>query len=398
MSIKVKIKKRISPSFTLDLEFENSSDKCLGLLGASGGGKSMCLKCIAGIVTPDEGHIEIDGKVLFDYEHKKHGRHSNHNNNNSNNNRGKAEKINVKTRERNIGFLFQNYALFPKMTVEDNIGLSLNMPKKEKAGHIKYWIDKFGLAGLESRYPSELSGGQAQRTAIARMLINSPCAVLLDEPFSALDAALREYMQFEFFNMLNGSIEQSGEIAAPQSERFFTNAILVSHSRDEIFKLCPEILIIENGKLVARGGTQAIFKNPPNVAAARLTGCKNISKAEKLSSRKVFAVDWGLELNTSEPVPDDIAAVGIRSHSFFPCPGVEDAAICAAENEGGENEGAGAANLIKVEYATVQKGLFEDSVVFKSSGAKELWYTARAGTPIRRKLRVKPEDVLLLKK
>src|SRR5665647_158256 len=144
MSLLVNIKKKFK-GFTLDVHFE-TGEGYLGILGASGSGKSMTLKCIAGIETPDEGRIILNGRVLYDSENK----------------------INLKPQSRNIGYLFQNYALFPNMTVEDNIGAGIKLPRNEKKQKINELIKTIHLQGLEHKYPSMLSGGQQQRVALAR--------------------------------------------------------------------------------------------------------------------------------------------------------------------------------------------------------------------------------------
>ena len=146
MAVEVKIKKDFG-SFVLNVQF-SSEDNRIGILGASGCGKTMTLKCIAGIETPDEGRIAIGDRVFFDSK----------------------KKVNLPARDRKIGYLFQNYALFPHMTVEANIGIGIRMKGQGKNQRIKELIDKFQLNGLEKRYPSELSGGQQQRTALARIL------------------------------------------------------------------------------------------------------------------------------------------------------------------------------------------------------------------------------------
>ena len=154
----------------LEADFEQE-EGCMGILGASGCGKSMTLKCIAGIETPDSGRICLDGQVLFDSE----------------------KKINQKPQKRQVGFLFQNYALFPTMTVEENIGCGVRDRSLRKQ-IVREQIQRFQLQGLENLKPSQLSGGQQQRTALARMLAGQPRLILLDEPFSALDSFLRDQM------------------------------------------------------------------------------------------------------------------------------------------------------------------------------------------------------------
>jgi len=167
MSLYVDIKKSLN-GFKLDVNFE-AGKQTTGLLGASGCGKSMTLKCIAGIEKPDSGVIMLNDKILFD----------------------STKKINIPPQERNTGYLFQNYALFPNMTTLQNISIGLKLPKHERDKIVKEKITKFGLSGLENRYPNQLSGGQQQRVALARILAKEPDILMLDEPFSALDSFLK---------------------------------------------------------------------------------------------------------------------------------------------------------------------------------------------------------------
>ena len=189
------------------------------------------------------------------------------------------KKINIKPQERKVGYLFQNYALFPNMTLAENIGVGIKGSKEEKKKAINDMVERFHLGGLENHYPSQLSGGQQQRTALARMLAIKPDVMLLDEPFSALDAYLKEELHIELNNILKS---YDGE------------AILVTHSRDEVYKLCENLIIMEDGKILEYGNTKEIFKAPKTLPGARLTGCKNISRARKISENKLEALDWGL--------------------------------------------------------------------------------------------------------
>lgn len=161
MSLEVRIRRTLR-DFSLETAF-TTSDGVLGILGASGCGKSMTLRCIAGVETPDEGRIVLNGRVLFD----------------------SAAGVNLPPRQRRVGYLFQSYALFPHMTVEENIACALGWEKdrKKRAGTIASLVGRFRLEGLEKRYPGQLSGGQQQRVALARILAYEPEALLLDEPF-----------------------------------------------------------------------------------------------------------------------------------------------------------------------------------------------------------------------
>ncbi len=164
MSLSVDIEKKLG-AFHLRSKFE-VPDETMALLGASGCGKSMTLKCIAGIVTPDRGRIVLGDRVLFDSE----------------------KKINLPPQQRKVGYLFQQYALFPNMSVEQNILCGIRSgDKAEKRCVLAEKIRMFRLEGLEKKHPAQLSGGQQQRVALARILCSEPEAILLDEPFSALD-------------------------------------------------------------------------------------------------------------------------------------------------------------------------------------------------------------------
>ena len=205
MAIDMLIRKKWD-KFSLDINFKSQS-KRIGILGASGCGKSMTLKSIAGIETPDSGHIKIDGNILFD----------------------KETKTNLKTQKRKVGYLFQNYALFPTMTVEQNIAAGLKGNKQDIHKRVKEMIQKFGLAGLEKHYPKQLSGGQQQRTALARIMAYEPEVILLDEPFSALDLYLKDRLEQEVLQML---------------ESYMGTVIMVSHNRDEIYRFSEELFVI----------------------------------------------------------------------------------------------------------------------------------------------------------
>lgn len=268
--------------FDLDIDFELEKG-CLGILGPSGCGKSMTLKSIAGIVTPDNGIVSLstpNEKTIY-Y--------------NSN------EKINLKPQKRNVGYLFQNYALFPNMTVEDNVAAGLSKDDDERI--VSEMIKRFHLEGLEKRYPRQLSGGQQQRVALARIMAYGPDVILLDEPFSAMDTALKEKLRVELATLLNN---------------FDGLAILVTHDRDEAFQFCDELLILDEGKIIAKGLTHEIFENPKKVQAAALTGCKNISKIEIIDEYHVKAIDWNTVFEVSKKITDNVTHIGIRAHDFYP--------------------------------------------------------------------------------
>ncbi len=213
MLLEVNITKKLK-EFTLRSQF-TLKDGLTGLVGASGSGKSMTMKCIAGLELPDSGRIVLDGKVLFD----------------------NGKNINLAPQERKIGYLFQSYALFPNMNVQENIGCGLQakgLTGAKFAMARTEIIKKFQLQGLEERYPRQLSGGQKQRVALARLLAAEPKVILLDEPFAALDEDLKEEMAENLLALLN---EYGGV------------ALMVSHNKHELHKMCSNFYKIKAGSV-----------------------------------------------------------------------------------------------------------------------------------------------------
>ena len=207
MAIQVNIEKNFK-GFSLKSVFE-SNTSATGILGASGSGKSMTLRCIAGIETPDRGKIVINGRTVFDSE----------------------KKINLKPQERRIGYLFQNYALFPTMTVKDNILCGYRGEKGQREEKARDFMKRYQLEVLENRYPSQLSGGQQQRVALARMMIGEPEAILLDEPFSALDYQTRLQVG-----------DDIGQIIRNEGK----SALLVTHDLSEAISLADRVIVLSN--------------------------------------------------------------------------------------------------------------------------------------------------------
>ncbi len=278
MSLSVKIKKQYK-DYTLSIHLEGNGEP-LGLLGASGCGKSMTLRCIAGVITPDEGRIILNGRILFD----------------------SSRRINLLPQIRNIGLLFQNYALFPNMTVRENIGIGIRR-HSDKGKTIDRLLGVFHLTALQNRYPGQLSGGEQQRVALARMLAYEPELLLLDEPFSALDTYLKEELHSELKEILDS---------------YGKDIIMVSHSKDELYYFCNTIAVLDRGRLLEYGNRTEIFNRPEYCMTARLSGCSNISRAVRISEYEVEAVDWRLYLQTDTKVGEDIRYVGIRAENILP--------------------------------------------------------------------------------
>lgn len=237
MSLVVDIEKKLG-SFLLRSKFETGSGT-MALLGASGCGKSVTLKCIAGIMTPDKGRIVLDGETLFDSE--KH--------------------IDLTPQRRQVGYLFQQYALFPNMTVLQNIQCGIRSGSRgEKQQRASEQLRRFRLEGLEKKYPAQLSGGQQQRVALARILASEPRAILLDEPFSALDGFLKWNLEMELADFLS---DFSGPI------------LWVSHDLGECFRSCRSVCIMDNGASLPVTDMETLVHHPATQCAARLVGLRN---------------------------------------------------------------------------------------------------------------------------
>jgi len=275
----VTIQKRL-PNFHLNVSFSADQDP-LGLLGGSGAGKSMILRCIAGVDTPTQGQIVLNGRVLFDSE------------------RG----INIPSRDRHIGLSVQNYALFPHMTVAQNIAFGLPKMRSHQAQQqVNSQLAAVQLSEYGDRYPHQLSGGQQQRVALARALASQPEALLLDEPFSALDTFLR------------GQLEQQ---MIAQLADYPGVTLFVTHNLEEAYRVCPNLLILDQGQAIAQGRKQAIFDRPATYTVAQLTGCKNFSRAVAVAPAQIEAIDWGIRLQITEPIPSALAYIGIRAHQII---------------------------------------------------------------------------------
>ena len=279
MKLSVHIRKNFD-SFKLSVDFETNERK-VGFLGPSGAGKSMTLKCIAGLEKPDSGRIVINDKCVYDSQ--KH--------------------IWIPANQRKVGLLFQKYALFPHMTVEENVGFGLyNLRKKEKLERINAYLEIVQMENTNGKYPSELSGGQQQRIAIARALIMEPDVLLLDEPFSALDLHLRSQMEHQLKKML---------------DKYKGQSIIVSHDIHESYRLCQELAVFHEGKVLEYGQKEEVFQHPRRLEVARITGCKNISLAKSnIKERKllIFCEDWHIYIPLTSKREEEVTSVGIRAH------------------------------------------------------------------------------------
>ncbi len=282
MSLSVNIKKHF-PTFTLDVNID-AQDETLGFLGESGCGKSLTMRCIAGIETPDEGKIVVNDKVFFERE------------------AGKKPTVNLTPQERKTALLFQNYMLFPNLTVAQNVaaGIDRKTPKDQRDEQVNGELRRFGLEGFGERYPSQLSGGQQQRVALARMLAAKPDILMLDEPFSALDAHLK------------GVLEQN---LSSLFEAFHGTVLYVSHDIDEALRFCDRIAVVDHGHVMEISNGSELVNNPQSTAGIKLSGCKNCTPAVRTGANRVFLPAWGIDVNTDEAVAEDIKCLGVRA--FF---------------------------------------------------------------------------------
>jgi molybdate transport system ATP-binding protein len=273
--------------FALNVNIE-AKPGVTALMGASGSGKSITLRCIAGISKPGSGRIELNGRVLFDSE----------------------KKINLPPQKRNTGFLFQDYALFPNMTVLQNImaGIKSKTHREKQAAE---FAETFRIHSHLNKYPHQLSGGEKQRCALARILVGSPDILMLDEPFAALDSHLRWELETELAVLLKS----------------FPNPVLyVSHNRDEVYRLSDNIAVMNCGKNEPVSEKKTLFKNPASVQAARLTGCKNIALAIAKGTQ-ISVPDWGVEFNIAQ---NDVQYIGIRANNIVPAFAANKSDIAAA--------------------------------------------------------------------
>ena len=273
MALCVDIRKKMG-GFQLEVQFE-AGNEALALLGASGCGKSTALKCIAGILTPDQGKISLDGAVLFD----------------------SAAGVNLPPQKRRVGYLFQQYALFPNMTVRQNIAAAVP-ERRERTAAADILLHRFHLAEAADLKPRQLSGGQQQRTALARILAARPRAILLDEPLSALDSFLQRQLELELAETL---------------DQFSGTVLWVSHNRGEVFRNCRRVCVLDNGRSQKIRTMEELFRSPDTEAAARLCGCENYVEAIPRESA-VFLPEWGVTLDCGRPVPAEIRKAGIRAH------------------------------------------------------------------------------------
>lgn len=272
------------PGFNLQVSFAINQE-ILSLVGPSGSGKSLTLQCISGLMSPDEGYINVNGRVLFDSQ----------------------AGINIPPQKRKIGYVFQNYALFPHLTVYENIAFGISAQSRtEINSRVGYLLEKMRLSNFKHRYPRNLSGGQQQRVALARALAPEPEILLLDEPFSALDTQVRGRLERELLAI----------------HQFYQgNIIFVSHNLDEAYRLSSQIAVYDSGQILQLGPKNSLINAPANKTVARLTGARNLAEGviENIddSIATVLVAEWSKRLQVQLTCPGSYCrnqkvTVGIR--------------------------------------------------------------------------------------
>ena len=270
-----------------DVSLSVSKGDVVAILGPSGSGKTTLLRCVNFLERADAGELLFDDEK-FDLNRASHR---------------DIARIRQKT-----AFVFQNYNLFRNKTALQNVTEGLIVARKMKKAEAeeigRKLLDKVGLSDRCDHYPAQLSGGQQQRAALARILVGKPRILMLDEPFSALDSYLREEVEGEVGSLL---------------ANFAGTALLVTHNRDEAYRLCKEMIVLNEGQVLRAGKTKEVFADPQSVAAARLTGCKNILPCTRVDAHTVRLTGWDAPLRLAAEVPEHCTAVGIRAHDLAPC-------------------------------------------------------------------------------
>ena len=276
MSLQLDITKDFG-DFKLEVALDTGSE-VVGLLGASGCGKSLTMRCVAGIETPDEGRIVVNDRVFFD----------------------SAAKINLKPQERKTALLFQNYMLFPNLTVEGNVaaGIPRKLPAEQRRAIIDRELKRFDVDFFAKRYPAQLSGGQQQRVALARMLAAEPGILMLDEPFSALDSHLKSVLEQNLSSLFDA---------------FEGTILYVSHDIDEALRFCDRIAVVDNGHIMEFSPSRQIIDHPQSMAGLKLSGCKNSIEVEKTGPTSAYCPQWGVTVESDSELPDDLCGLGVRA-------------------------------------------------------------------------------------
>lgn len=308
--------------FELAPEFEIESELAV-VFGPSGAGKSLTLRTVAGLVRPDRGQIHLNGQTLYDAE----------------------QGIDLPPQARKIGYVPQHYALFPHRSISENIAFGLHdISRSERETRVAEFLDLMWLEELADRKPGEVSGGQQQRTALARALARRPSLLLMDEPFAAVEEDLRAHLREELLRL-------QAELAIP--------VLLVTHSRAEAYVLGQRLIILSHGHVIQSGPTDAVFRTPRTPIVARLMGMTNIIQAEIAGqSNGSLVVKWGAaDLKISSRSDNHCrgsVVLGIRPEEILFVADDEDQALMKNLVSGviSKDEPQGADHLLKVEVGS----------------------------------------------
>lgn len=329
--LNVRIQKPLQ-QFSLDVKLQVGQE-VMGILGASGAGKSMLLKCLSGLSTPSDGQIINNQQVFYDAN----------------------RRVNLPAKDRQIGFLFQHYALFPHMTVAQNIRFGLDhLDKGQAAARVNDLLERFHLTNMERQLPSQLSGGQQQRVALARAMAIEPDILLLDEPLSALDEHLRSHMLEDLqqcLSMFKGSV------------------LYVTHHMEEAYRLCDRIAVMSNGRIVEIGPKEVLFERPLHLETAKITGVKNIAEAKHKDTGQLEVPTWGIRVDyvvTDEPENEESATSASRT-GYTQCY----AAIRSNQIRLANEAQATSDNCYKAWVAGIESTPFRHIVYLKLSSAPE---------------------------
>lgn len=347
MSLFIDIQKQLG-DFSLQTQFRSENDR-LALLGGSGCGKSVTLRCIAGVMQPDEGIITLNGKVLFD----------------------SAKKINLPPQARHIGYLFQQYALFPNMTVAQNIKVAVRDRNKRDETAQKL-LHTFQIENIAAKHPAQVSGGQQQRIALARIIASEPEVLMLDEPFSALDSFLKAQLEQELADVL---------------DTFPGDVIWVSHDRDEVFHNCNKICVMENGISQGVVTPDQLFYDPKTASAAKLSGCKNIIPVVAQETR-VEIPCWNISFRCTTARGGSISHIGLRAHHIHFCSAAEENAFPCAVVRAMDNVFS---IILTLRPTNAEQG----APTLRMEVSKELWAAQNGATQVC--VCIAPENILLLR-
>lgn len=270
--IEVSIEKELigaDGKFELQANFKVDKNELLCLFGKSGSGKTTILRCLAGLEMPDRGTIKVANEVWFDSE----------------------KKICLPVQKRRIGFVFQNYSLFPNMTVSENLAFAMDKKDKKKIDHL---LETVELTELKDRYPATLSGGQQQRVAVARALARDPELLLLDEPLSALDMAMRIKLQDEIKRI---------------HQKFSLSTLLVSHEKQEVIRLANRVIWLDNGKIIKTGSPKQVFLT--KITSAKFSFVGTVLDIVKVDILYRATISVGTDLVQVVLTDDDIKGIKI---------------------------------------------------------------------------------------